>query len=408
MTVDLLRLAKEFGTPLYVYDGDAMAHRLTRIRSLLDPRIKVFYAAKANPNRHLLGRIRSQIDGLDVSSGGEIKQALLAGFDGADLSFAGPGKTVGEIELALQNRCASMSIESNHDLQRILEVCRRAGRTANVSLRLNPQAAVKEFAIKMGGIPSPFGVDEECAGDILRVVRQERQFLNLIGFHVYAGTQCLALDGLTRNVATVLEIVEKICGERGQHPGRINFGGGLGIPYFAADTDFDFKAFADFVNEAVARFDERRSRPAEYVIELGRYLVGPFGYYLSQILSVKESRGRKYIVLDGGIHQNLAPSGHFGQIIRKNYDIVNVSRPAAVAATVDIVGCLCTTLDRLASGIEIGLPRVGDIVAIKNSGAYGLTASPLLFLGHETPREILVRHGIAEVIREPKDITEFN
>ena len=408
MIPNLLQAAQRFETPLYVYDFDAIKKRLEALRSLIHPGIKLFYAVKANSNRHLLANMKPLVDGLDVSSGGEIRQALLAAYRGADLSFAGPGKTAAEIELALQNDCASLSVESDDDLARIIRICRNAGKKANISLRINPQTPVKEFAVKMGGMPSPFGVDEEHAPEIIDAIRKNDEFLNFLGFHIYAGTQCLNIAGLTQNIDNVLQSVKKICRASDLTPARINFGGGLGIPYFSSDTDFNLEEFSRFVNQAVAQFDRRMRQPVDYILELGRYLVGPFGYYLSRVLAIKVSRGRKFVVLDGGMHQNLSPSGNFGQIISKNYDIQNISKPSAVKEKVDIVGCLCTTLDRLANRIEIGSPAVGDVVAIKNSGAYGLTASPVYFLGHETPREILTQDGRSVIIRERKEITQFN
>jgi diaminopimelate decarboxylase len=408
MISDLLQAAENFGTPLYVYDFDAIKRRLAALRSLFHPQINLYYAVKANSNLHLLANMKPLVDGLDVSSGGEIRQALLAGYRGTDLSFAGPGKTAGEIVLALQNDCASLSVESNDDLTRIIRACRTIGKKANISLRINPQTQVKEFAVKMGGMASPFGVDEEDAAEMIDVIRENEECLNFLGFHIYAGTQCLNMVGLTQNIDNVLQTVEKICRQKDLAFTRINFGGGLGIPYFKSDTDFDLKEFSRFVNQAVVQFESRMSQSVDFILELGRYLVGPFGYYLSQVLVLKESRGRKFVILDGGMHQNLPPSGNFGQVISKNYDIQNISKPAAVKEKVDIVGCLCTTLDRLANRIEIGSPEVGDILVIKNSGAYGLTASPIFFLGHETPREVLIKDRKAKVIRESKDITQFN
>ena len=408
MTAELLQAAQTFETPLYVYDFDAIEERLVALRSLIHPQVKLFYAVKANSNLHLLAGLKPLVDGLDVSSGGEIKQALMAEYRGAALSFAGPGKTAGEIKLALDNDCASLSIESTDELHRVIRTCQKTGKKANISVRINPLTPVKEFAVKMGGMPSPFGIDEEHAAYSLDIINKNDEYLNFLGFHIYAGTQCLSIDGLTQNIANVLEVVERICHENDLAPARINFGGGLGIPYFSSDADFDVKEFARFVNSAVAQFDARMSQAVDYIIELGRYIVGPFGYYLSQVLALKETRGRKFVILDGGMHHNLPPSGNFGQIISKNYDIQNLSKPAAVKERVDIVGCLCTTLDRLANRIEIGSPEVGDVVAIKNSGAYGLTASPVFFLGHETPREILIKDGKPRLIRERKDITQFN
>ena len=172
MTAELLQAAESFETPLYVYDFDAIEARLVALRSLIHSKVKLFYAVKANSNLHLLANLKPLVDGLDVSSGGEIKQALLADYRGADLSFAGPGKTAGEIELALHNDCASLSIESTDDLDRVIRTCQKTGKKANISLRINPQTPIKEFAVKMGGMPSPFGIDEEHAADSIDVIDQ--------------------------------------------------------------------------------------------------------------------------------------------------------------------------------------------------------------------------------------------
>lgn len=408
MTADLLQAARRFGTPLYVYDFDAIASRLAAMRSLFDAGVKLYYAVKANPNLQLLANLKPLVDGLDVSSGGEFRQALLADYRGGDLSFAGPGKTSREIELALRHECGSLSIESEDDLTRVIGACRKTGLRANISLRINPLTAVKSFAVKMGGLPTPFGVDEEQAAGIIAAVGRNEDVLNFCGFHIYAGTQCLSLDGLTQNINNVLQVVEKICRENDLAPVRINFGGGLGVPYFSSDKDFDLAGFAEFVNRAVAHYVDQQAQPIDFILELGRYIVGPFGYYLSRVQAIKETRGRKFVILDGGMHHNLPASGNFGQIISKNYAIQNVSKPAAAKDRVDIVGCLCTTLDRLANRIEIESPAVGDVLAVKNSGAYGLTASPVYFLGHETPAEVMIKDGRAELIRERKDITQFN
>jgi diaminopimelate decarboxylase len=191
-------------------------------------------------------------------------------------------------------------------------------------------------------------------------------------------------------------------------PKRINFGGGLGIPYFSNESELDLNQFTHCMNAELNHCNHIFSHPIEYILELGRFIVGPFGYYLSSVMSVKKSRDRKFVILDGGMHQNMPASGNFGQIIKRNYQIENISNRNGPKETVDIVGCLCTTLDRLATGVEIPTPEVGHVIAFENSGAYGLTASPLLFLGHATPREILVRNGETKVIRESRDISYFN
>lgn len=408
MSIDFLQIAQTYQTPLYVYDFDAIAQRIDTIKSLFQDHFKLYYAVKANPNVHLLSRMKPLVDGLDISSGGELKQAITAGFQGRQISFAGPGKNMAEIERAVHNDCGSLSIESFQDLQRILSISKKTGKKANVSVRINPIKNIKEFAIKMGGMASQFGVDEEESGEILGAIKHNQDHLNFVGFHVYAGTQCLNVNGLVANISNILKIVKNLSARHALIPQKINFGGGLGIPYFSSESEFDLAQFFQLINAKLIEYKNNFNHPIEYILELGRFIVGPFGYYLSSVMSVKKSRGRKFVVLDGGMHQNLPASGNFGQIIRRNYLMENISNRAGTMETVDIAGCLCTTLDRLATGIEIGTPEVGNVILLKNSGAYGLTASPVFFLGHPTPKEILVCKGKTEIIRESRDITYFN
>lgn len=398
---NLLGLAEEFGTPLYVYDADLAAERAGAVKAALEGRAELYYAAKANPNPLLLGLARGWAEGLDVSSGGEFEAARTAGWDPGRMSLAGPGKTPGELDAAVGGGCGSVSMESRDDLEGILAAGERTGRKPRISLRVNPLELAGPFALKMGGKPTQFGVDEEDAsealGDLLRAVREGRAEYE--GLHIYAGTQCLdaaALVGGVENSLRIARDLERACGIPAP---RINLGGGFGVAYYEGQSELDLAEAGRGIVRALDAF--RAERPeTRFVLELGRFLVGPAGWYLTRILALKKSRGKTFAVADGGMHHNLSASGNLGQTMKRNYRMRNLSRPAGAVGPVELAGCLCTPIDLLGVGAPLGEVRKGDVVALENSGAYGYTASPLYFLGHETPREVVLSGGKAILARE--------
>lgn len=408
MSIDFLSIAKNHGTPLYVYDFDAIQSRLRNLRSLFGQNIELYYAVKANSNLKLLTYMRPLIDGLDISSAGEMKQALLASYRPDQLSWAGPGKTTQEIEFTLKNDCGSLSVESIDELKTLITITEQLSCKVSIFLRINPAQLTPQFAIKMGGKASQFGMEEENIDQAMSLISQYNHRFNFIGYHIYAGTQCLDPQGLLDNIAYTLNLVQRLASQYSLKPQKLNLGGGFGLPYFENDHELDIKEVSQSINSMLRTFEKTYALNLTYILELGRFLVGEFGYYLTKILATKESRGKTYCIVDGGMHQNMSASGSFGQIIRKNYKIRNLSHRSEPIKKVDIAGCLCTTLDTLATNICMNSPKVGDVLLFENSGAYGFTASPLLFLGHETPKEILIREGQMEIIRSSKHLTDFN
>ncbi|WNM64017.1 hypothetical protein [Candidatus Nitrospira neomarina] len=408
MSIDFLSIAKNHSTPLYVYDFDAIQSRLRQLRSLFGENIQLYYAVKANSNLKLLTYMRRFIDGLDISSAGEMKQALLASYQTDQLSFAGPGKTTQELEFAVKNDCGSINVESIDEIKALITITEQLNCKVNIFLRINPAQLTPQFAIKMGGKATQFGIEEENIEQAISLISQHNHLFNFIGYHIYAGTQCLDPQGLLDNIAYTLNLVQRLVSQHSLKPHKLNLGGGFGLPYFENDHELDIKEVAQNINSMLRTFEKINSLNLTYVLELGRYIVGEFGYYLTKILATKESRGKTYCIVDGGMHQNMSAGGNFGQIIRKNYKIRNLSHCSEPMKKVDLAGCLCTTLDTLATNIYINSPKVGDVLLFENSGAYGFTASPLLFLGHETPKEILIREGQMEIIRSSKQLTDFN
>lgn len=240
----------------------------------------------------------------------------------------------------------------------------------------------------MGGGAKPFGIDEEQLPAVLRRVQTLQ--LDFQGFHVYSGSQNLKANALVeaqqKTIALSLRLLE-YCPNGFK---KLNIGGGFGIPYFAGETPLNTEQIGTALASEMAKLKTVLPE-AEVIIELGRYLVGEAGIYVCQVVDKKISRGQVYLVVNGGLHHHLAASGHFGQVIRKNYPVAIGNKIyAEQQEIVNIVGSLCTPLDVIADKVSLPIAEVGDLVVVYQSGAYGLTASPSAFLSQPNAEEVLV------------------
>ena len=394
-------LAQRVGsTPFFAYDRDLISSRVATVRAALPDGVHLKYAVKANPMPALLHHLSALVDGLDVASAGELRHALDTPMPAARISFAGPGKTTAELTQAVAAGVL-VELESENELARLREVAARLGTRARVALRINPDFAMHGSGMRLGGGPQQFGIDAERVPDLLAVLAAAPE-TDFQGFHVFAGSQNLRAESICEAQRAT---VAMILGLADAAPGPIrylNLGGGFGIPYSRKDEPLDLGPIGENLHKLI----EQQLRPAlpqaQVVIELGRYLVGEAGVYVTRVVDRKQSRGKTYLVVDGGMHHQLAASGNFGQVIRRNYPIAVASRfggpqredwdgePDSEREKVTVVGCLCTPLDLLGDGVELPLAEVGDLIALFQAGAYGLTASPTAFLGHPPPVEVLV------------------
>ncbi|MFS0771489.1 pyridoxal-dependent decarboxylase, exosortase A system-associated [Sphingomonas sp. 1P08PE] len=371
-------------TPVFVYDPAIVAGQVARFRTAL-PGIDLHYAIKANPHPGLLAAIAPMIDGLDVASGGELATAL-AVKPAAAISFAGPGKRDEELAAAIRAG-ATLNIESEGEGDRALTIAARLGLRPRLAVRVNPDVELKGSGMKMGGRPSPFGVDAVRVPALVR--RLIAAGADWRGFHIYAGSQALDAAAIADTQGATLALAGRLAESAGQAPPLVNLGGGFGVPYFAGDRPVDVDLIGSRLADALA------VRPAiladsRFAIELGRWLVAEAGVYLARVIDRKESGGETFLVVDGGLNHQLAASGNFGTVVRRNYPVAVAHRMGEQADdTVSVVGPLCTPLDRL--GDRIALPRAGpgDLIAIFLAGAYGATASPAAFLGHPPATEIV-------------------
>lgn len=385
----LERLTARVGsTPYFAYDRRLLTHRIGTLRATLPSTVKLSYAVKANPMPAVLYHLAGLVDGMDVASTLEMQTALDTGMPAGRISFAGPGKTEAEIVQAIAAG-VTIEMESATEAQRVIRAGEMLGVRPRVAVRVNPDFQVKGSGMRMGGGPQQFGVDAEQVPDFL--VGLAVADVDFLGFHVFAGSQNLNAAILCEAQRKTVDLILALA-EKAPAPVRyVNLGGGFGIPYFDKDVPLDLAE----VGANLADLIDSRIVPnlpeAEVVIELGRYIVGECGVYVTRVVDRKVSRGRTYLVVDGGLHHQMAASGNFGSVIRRNYPIAVGNRltdPADSAVTV--VGCLCTPLDLL--GDEVMLPdaRLGDSIVLFQAGAYGLTASPTAFLGHPLPVEVLV------------------
>jgi diaminopimelate decarboxylase len=383
---DAAALVAAHGSPLFVYDLAGIAAQVARFRAAMPAAIGLHYAIKANPYAPLLAAMAPLVDGLDVASGGELERALAVKPAGA-VSFAGPGKRDDELAAAIAAG-ATLNIESAGEALRALAVGERLGIVPRAAVRVNPDLELRGSGMKMGGRASPFGIDAEGAVAVVRALIASGATWR--GFHIFAGSQALDAGALIETQAATLALAARLADAVGVAPPLVNLGGGFGVPYFAGDVALDVERVGAALTESL----ERRAdvlADSGIALELGRWLVAEAGVYLTRVVDRKVSRGETFLVVDGGLHHQLAASGNFGTVVRRNYPLAVAGRMGAVGEEeVSVVGCLCTPLDRL--GDRVLLPRTaeGDVIAVFLAGAYGLTASPSAFLGHPAPAEVVV------------------
>ena len=380
-------LVAEHGSPLFVYSTSHLDMRMAQLRAAMPERLDLHYAMKANPFQPLLRHMVGLTDGIDIASGGELQMALEAGAAPDHVSFAGPGKRDEELEQAIRAG-VTINIESPGECERALGIAATTGMAARLAIRVNPDFDLKGSGMKMGGGAKPFGMDIDLVAPTVKRISEAGA--DWRGFHIFAGSQALSAEAIIETQAQTLELAARLASTIGQAPDHVNLGGGIGIPYFPGDEPVDIGKVGAALTDQFKRLPEILAK-TQFAIELGRYLVGEAGVYLTQIVDRKESQGQIFLVTDGGLHHQLAASGNFGTVVRRNYPAAIASRfEQEPAETVSIVGCLCTPLDRLSDNAAMPKASVGDIVAIFCAGAYGASASPANFLGQGPAKEILI------------------
>jgi diaminopimelate decarboxylase len=357
------------------------------LRRVLPDAIELHYAIKANPMPAVVQHLMGLVDGLDIASLGELRVALDTGIDPARISFAGPGKRPLELAAAIAAGI-TINLESSRELETVAQLGWKQGRPPRIAVRINPDFELKASGMKMGGGPKPFGVDTEQVPALLRRIGELE--LDFQGFHIFTGSQNLRAAAIVEAHDRTFELALRLAADAPGPMHLLNIGGGFGIPYFPGDTPLDLEPITTNLERWLPTVRERLPQ-ARVVLELGRYLVGEAGIYVAEVIDRKVSRGHPFLIINGGLHQHLAASGNFGQVVRKNYPVVVGNRVVGTEReVVTVVGPLCTPLDILADRMELAKAEVGDLIVVFQSGAYGLTASPSAFLSHPPCVEVLV------------------
>jgi diaminopimelate decarboxylase len=382
-------LAEQVGsTPFFAYDRALLTERIALLRATLPADLQLSYAVKANPMPAVVQHLSGLVDSFDVASADEMRVALDTPMPSTRVSFAGPGKTPAELTRAIAAG-VTIEMESETEARRVAEIGERLGIRPRAAVRVNPDFQVKGSGMRMGGGPQQFGVDAEAVPALLQELAATD--IELLGFHIFAGSQNLLADVLCEAQRKTVELALRLADAAPGPVRYLNIGGGFGIPYFEKDQPLDLAAIGENLAGLLTDVVRPRLGDARVVTELGRYIVGECGYYVTRVVDRKVSRGKTFLVVDGGMHHQLAASGNFGQVIRRNYPVsIGSGGDAGSPETVSVVGCLCTPLDLLADGVTLPEAGIGDLVVVHQAGAYGLTASPTAFLSHPAPVEVLV------------------
>jgi diaminopimelate decarboxylase len=375
---------------LYAYDLDMVTEHVSRVVSTLPERCRMFYAMKANSAEPLLRTLAPLVAGFEVASGGELAKARAVD-QRIPLIVGGPAKTEEEIAQALAQRVTRFHAESVLELHRISAVAGRAGRVAEVLLRVNLTGPFPAATLSMAGRPTQFGIDEAILPEAVKIARR-LPHLRLAGFHLHSLSNNLCADAhldlldLYRRTVTGWEREFRLACE------VVNFGGGIGVNYADLTKQFDWQYFAQGLGQLVKRFPVHWR---EIDFECGRFLVAACGYYAVEVLDIKRNHGVNYLVVRGGTHHFRLPASwqhsHPFTVVPVDRWSLPCPRPEVHDQPVTVVGELCTPKDVLARDIVVPHVRAGDVLVFLHAGAYGWEISHHDFLSHPHPDHVFLR-----------------
>jgi diaminopimelate decarboxylase len=397
---DLLHLSQ---TPFYVYSGGVIRSKHARLTRAL-PGMEVFYSLKANPNPAICRLLRSLGARAEVSSIAELRTVLKAGFRPENIIFLGPGKTEREIRAVLNAGVYAMVVESAQELLAIERLAARdmtrsarrssfdARRSALhkpcVLLRINTLEQPTGAREVMVGGPSKFGFDEETVVSEVRGL--PLRYVRLLGFQDYSASQVLDAEVIGGHFAYLLRLAPRLAREIGFRLRCIDFGGGFGIPYEPNQSELDMEKLSCTIGQLLKKHAADLDG-CRLLVESGRYLVAESGVFVTQVVRTKESRGRRFIIADGGINHFARPA-----FMHAAHQVRVLNRVMAPPEhEYEVCGPLCTPIDVLASGCPLPDPEPGELLGVFDAGAYGFSMSFLRFLSFGTPGELLLDRGKA-------------
>ena len=394
--VALSEIARAAGTPTYVYSASLIQENFRRFDAAFEPvRRLVCYAAKANSNLTLLRRLSELGAGADVVSGGELRACLESGFPADRVVFSGVGKKTDEIRFAVGLGVLAINAESEREIEKIEEAGAETSRVARVALRVNPDIDAKSHPyISTGRKHNKFGVAIGLAAGIYQRARRFPH-VRMTGIQSHIGSQILDPAPLAQAAKDLAEVAGAL--RREGHPiETVDIGGGIGLAG-PGETPLTQEAYA------AAVLPHLEGRDFKILIEPGRAIVGPAGTLLTEVLYLKESSGKVFVVTDAGMNDLLRPA-LYGAI--HSVEPVPDNRMSAERITADVVGPICESSDFFLRDAPVERPEEGDLLAIRDVGAYGFAmSSNYNFRGR--PAEVWVEDGSFRVVRRREQFDDL-
>lgn len=388
-------IADGAGTPAYVYDAGAIRRAYAALdRAFGDVPHAIHYALKANSALALVRLVRSLGSAADANSIGEVEVALRCGFVPSDIVFTGVGKRTDELDRAVALGLLAINVESPGELDRLARMAADRGQVARVALRVNPDIDARSHPhISTGLRSSKFGVPIGAAPELFRDI-QARPSLKAVGIHVHIGSQITTLDPIERAAEAVASLAHELSGQ-GIAIEHLDMGGGVGIAYDGGHAPDP----VDYVQRIVR---VAGASGLKLAIEPGRLLVGAAGLLLTRVVDVKQFPGeRRFVVLDAGMTELMRPA-----LYGAHHRIEPVRPRAGNPVAVDVVGPICETTDTFARDIHLPPLDVGDLVVIRDTGAYG-AAMGSTYLRRPLPPEIFVDDGAWRITRRRQDLDDM-
>lgn len=383
--IEILDIVNEYGAPLYVYDEKTIEERL----ELLSGSFKgfdVFYSFKSNPNPQICSFIKSKGGFADTASIGEVRLAQSCGFKSNEILYSAPGKKEAEIREAI-GKCIVIA-DSLNELKMINEVCNELGLIEEVGIRINPNYSIEgtDALEIMSGYPSKFGIDQEILDKNIDIIRTLKN-VAVKGIQIYMGSQIIDYNIIYNNFLNIFKIAACCKNELGIDINFVDFGGGFGIKYTDRDEELNIQRAGEMVQELKRSKEFRSISNARLIIESGRFISGPAGYYIAKVLDTKVSRGKNYAILDGGMNTFFRPV-----FIKENRYPIEVGNKMHLEKNkrITLGGVMCTPIDIYEEDVMLPEIEKGDIIVFFNTGAYGYTMSLTKFISHEEAKEIYI------------------
>ncbi|MEV0232200.1 type III PLP-dependent enzyme [Nonomuraea sp. NPDC050786] len=382
------KLVSEYGSPLYVYQLDAVVAALADLRDALPAEAALYYSLKANPHPQIAATLREGDCHAEISSEGELAAARAAGFPGADCLYTGPAKSAEEIAAALDAGVTLFSVESSADYRRVARAAASAGKLARCLIRVSGSAS-GAAGLRMTGVSSQFGVDaRELLAEPERFADVEGA--QVVGAHFFPVSNVADEECLFGEVAGSIATAARLRRETGLRLKQLDLGGGFAAPYAKPGARPRYPTLRRRLEKVLdAHLPGWRDGSPLIAFESGRHLVGGCGTLICSVADIKQRADRTFVLLDTGIHHLGGLSG-LGRML-PDAAPVPVAESGEQTSTVTLAGPLCTPADVLSRSTRLAGLTPGDLLAFPNLGAYGLTASLIAFLSRPAPAEIVFR-----------------